>query len=348
MAAEVLQHLEQGQLYKMVRQEGLTGDDDDSSKKLIESLREAIEEIGINHVTENMTKKTLDSLIEPLKLDIAPEKPAKQVSKSVIRKRIATLVGEGGLTKFFSKMADEPLNEFFEAAPSDEEKDEGKKKFPTQVARLVAEVGLQVFFSRFDVGFLQDLMETCKLKYDTNNQNALAQALALQKNATKEKKKPSKTPKFSSKKLPIAKGITYQDIFQHYYADDLHEFCKENDIKHSGTKKEIINRILAFVNDADESVKVGSPKRKRSSSASRSKKATSKKSSKKSTKKSDEEEDDKEEKDDKKEDKKESKEKSSEKGEKDEKDEKEDKKKKGSSSKKNKKDDKKDDKADEE
>eukprot|EP01119_Soliformovum_irregulare_P017722 TRINITY_DN530_c0_g1_i1.p2 TRINITY_DN530_c0_g1~~TRINITY_DN530_c0_g1_i1.p2 ORF type:complete len:326 (-),score=124.62 TRINITY_DN530_c0_g1_i1:211-1188(-) len=285
MATEVLNKFTKSQLYQMVRQEGLKGDEDDNKKDLVESLRECIEEIGINQVTSAIKKDDLDALIGPLKIELPSQndKEKKQtVSKAIIRKRISTLVAEEGLSKFFSDMDAKLLMHFYEASPTDEDAEEGKKKLAPQVARLVAEAGLQVFFGRFNVEFLQDLMESCKLKYNTNNLNALCLALAYQQPALKEKKKVAKSPKFSSKKLPIEKGITYQDIFQHYYSEDLHEYCKEHELKNSGTKKELINRILAFVNDDDMTTKVGakrasSPKRKRSSSASKKTKKSTKK-----------------------------------------------------------------------
>jgi len=293
MATEVLNKLTQSQLYQMVRQEGLKGDDDETKKNLVESLRECIEEIGINQVTSAIKKEDLDALIGPLKIELPQNDKEKDkdkkptVSKAIIRKRIATLVAEEGLSKFFSDMDAKLLMHFYEASPTDEDAEEGKKKLASQVARLVAEAGLQVFFGRFNVEFLQDLMDSCKLKYNTNNLNALCLALAYQQPALKEKKKTSKTPKFSSKKLPIEKGINYQDIFQHYYLEDLHEYCKEHELKNSGTKKDLIHRILAFL-DGDMTTKVGStPTRKRSSSASRSKKATKKSTKKDADDKSD-------------------------------------------------------------
>jgi len=74
----------------------------------------------------------------------------------------------------------------------------------------------------------------------------------------KPKQKKTKV-EFSKKKQPIKKGITFDDIFQHYYVDEVRDWCKEHGIKTSGKKTVLIKRILAFL-DGDESVKVNEKK----------------------------------------------------------------------------------------
>merc|ERR1712110_630518 len=47
-------------------------------------------------------------------------------------------------------------------------------------------------------------------------------------------------------KKPIAEATKYQELFQHYYVADLQQWAADNGLKVSGTKKVLIERILAF------------------------------------------------------------------------------------------------------
>jgi len=56
----------------------------------------------------------------------------------------------------------------------------------------------------------------------------------------------------SKRKKPIEKGITYEDIFQHYYVEEVKDWCKAHNLKTSGRKKELIKRILDFLEGGKE------------------------------------------------------------------------------------------------
>ena len=40
---------------------------------------------------------------------------------------------------------------------------------------------------------------------------------------------------------------TYVDLFDNFNLPDLVQYCKNNELKTSGKKKDVINRILAFM-----------------------------------------------------------------------------------------------------
>jgi hypothetical protein len=50
----------------------------------------------------------------------------------------------------------------------------------------------------------------------------------------------------SSEKPEIKNGITSADLHNYYYSDELVAFCNKNGVKSSGTKKDLIKRIIGF------------------------------------------------------------------------------------------------------
>jgi len=56
----------------------------------------------------------------------------------------------------------------------------------------------------------------------------------------------------SKKKQPIEKGVTYDDIFQHYYVEEVKDWCKAHNLKSSGKKSELIKRILDYLDGGKE------------------------------------------------------------------------------------------------
>jgi len=65
------------------------------------------------------------------------------------------------------------------------------------------------------------------------------------------------------KKKAIEKGITFEDIFQHYYVNEVRDWCREHELKTSGKKGDLIKRILAFLDGDEEATKAGQKKKKR-------------------------------------------------------------------------------------
>jgi hypothetical protein len=63
-------------------------------------------------------------------------------------------------------------------------------------------------------------------------------------------------------KKPIVEGITHDELYQGYYLPELKEWCKEKNIKTSGSQRDLIKRILAFLS-GDETVMKGYRKKKR-------------------------------------------------------------------------------------
>jgi len=81
------------------------------------------------------------------------------------------------------------------------------------------------------------------------------------------------------KKPNLEKGITFNAIYSAYNLDELRLWCKENDIKQAGTKKELIQKILHFFDGNKEGIMIGDrkiPRRRRNTDGLRKKKRVSK------------------------------------------------------------------------
>jgi hypothetical protein len=89
------------------------------------------------------------------------------------------------------------------------------------------------------------------------------------KKAKKSKEEtPSKSPAMKNAEIiqnrkPLEKGITYEDVFQGYWADELKDFCRKHNLKASGNKKELIRRILDWFDHPDHKGYTEKKKRKK-------------------------------------------------------------------------------------
>jgi NAD-dependent DNA ligase len=80
----------------------------------------------------------------------------------------------------------------------------------------------------------------------TNSRKALIEAIVSQADVIVPEPVQNRTITKKPTKRAIEKCTEYEELFQHYFLDQLVDWCKENGLKTSGTKKIIINRILAY------------------------------------------------------------------------------------------------------
>jgi hypothetical protein len=77
----------------------------------------------------------------------------------------------------------------------------------------------------------------------------------VQHKKKKAKRQPAVRPSISE----IKKGLTPVEIHSKWNAEDLVEWCQEKKIKHTGPKKQLIKRIITFL----ETGEVDEPKQKK-------------------------------------------------------------------------------------
>jgi len=219
-----------------------------TKKRLLDAIVSEIEDVGMKQVTSQMKLIQLAHLTAPLKIDHGTNNP----TKTVLRKRFIEKMEELGLDKFLSKstMTSELLSMLIQAA-DEQPLSKDKDKLIFQATEIINLVGFQSFFSRFDIPFLQHLLSEMDLKCNTDSKDRIVYALATQTNAKKQKIE-HKEIIYSDEKQPIKKGVTYQDIYQYYFREELVDWSKNNGLKVTGSKKELIQRILAFLDGNKE------------------------------------------------------------------------------------------------
>jgi hypothetical protein len=148
------------------------------------------------------------------------------------------------------------------------------------------------FITYFIQAFLKQIAEDMGLKGSAGTKSKLVYAIATQtplkaletsRESFQEKFYEEALSSLKQKKAPaIKKGVSYQDLFQWYPLPDLVEYCRENELKVSGTKPEVIKRILAFLDGDIENTKATN---KSTKTASKEKAESKEKSAEKTTKK---------------------------------------------------------------
>jgi len=163
------------------------------------------------------------------------------------------------LIKRFAELLEVELPKNFDLTDED-----SKKEAVSQINERVYFFGVQSVLNHFDIPFLQSICQEYGLKGETNTKSKLVYALASQTNirdlpsfnpgaqAAIEARLEAAIESANKSKVPaIAKGISYQDMFQLYHLDQLVDWCRDNDLKVSGKKPDVIKRILAYL-DGDK------------------------------------------------------------------------------------------------
>jgi len=275
---QVLAGLKKENLLKMAKQEGHIIAPNASKDSILSTICPLVEGTGIRKITSEFSKLQLEEFVDTAKIDIGEASS----TKSVLQKRLFEAISREGVDTFFSKrLSVAQVKEVLKVLGLNPSSD-SKEKLVQQAVDAFHLVGIQAFLSKFEVSFLQQCMENLKLKYNTDSKAKIVYALATQTSAKRDKvDRPEAT--FSDEKKSIKKGITYEDIFQHYFLDELVEWSKENGLKCSGKKKEVIIRILAFLGGDRENTMASNPTAKEEKPA-KPKEKKPKESSQKTTK----------------------------------------------------------------
>jgi len=253
-ASRIFDGISEDNLCKIVRQEGIPMEESTKRSQLVDQLSLKVEEVGVKQITSLLSQVQLEEIVAPLKIDHDVNNPKHKV---VLRKRLVERIMKEGVQEFMSEYMDEAKLQEFVRVLQEVPVSDKKKELVTQVTRLVHGVGIQTFLNRFDTPFLKVIMKDLKLKCTTESKNKIVLAIATQTSARTETV--SKDPIiFSKSKKPIKQGLSYQDIFQHYNLEELVEWCRENELKVSGTKPEVIRRILSFL-DGDKENTMAKP-----------------------------------------------------------------------------------------
>lgn len=242
---------------------------------------EGINAAAVKYFAEQLDKQTLVAAVAPLNID-HKARGNNPNSKVVLFKRFNEHLQATGLEGYLVEHATVSMLQSFCEAAGVSTSAEKKEKLIEELMDHVYSQGARIFFDSFSENTLRDV--AFELRLDEAEQlNTVAKGTLVTAIINNEEiahnKATRDAPKFSKSKKPIKQGIAYQDIFQHYSRTEIYDWCKENNLKCSGTVKELINRILAFL-DGDKENTVAKPPGERKRTARRKSTSGAKKTKK--------------------------------------------------------------------
>lgn len=264
MAEKVFSSLESDSLHDIIEHENIFIDEEEPKKgQLVAGIVKYVEQVAFNLMSEQLSRDELEQACKHVKADLSGT--GKHPTKAVLRKRLLEKMEETGLNKFLDKFHDniDLLVSFSDTVGLEEEEEPEKivgKNKAKEIGKEIDRVGMEAVFSRFDVNFLKGLCEQLNITANTINKSKVIKAIITGKSVKasttaastikKAKEASMQEAKEAAKKKSqpsIKKGITYQDMFQQYLRQELFDWCKKNGLKVSGSKPELIKRILAYL-----------------------------------------------------------------------------------------------------
>ncbi|KAL6073735.1 Latency associated nuclear antigen [Balamuthia mandrillaris] len=246
-------------------------------KTALTQLAGVINQTAARYLVEGLQKDELKAALKSVAIDHGEN---NENSKTVLRKRLYEVFMDHGIEAFMAEYCDNAVLKSF-AESLDLEVASKKAELQASIAKALNHAALLAFFDSLSTNTLHELCFAQGLETATpvtSSRAALVQALLRNEKVQQPKKKKQQPIQFSKKKKAIAKGITFQDIFQHYSKEEVVEYCKENNLIQSGKKKEVINRILAFLDGDKENAGIKTERvAKKKSTVTKKKTATTKK-----------------------------------------------------------------------
>lgn len=232
--------------------------------EIVKVIASEIEDAGIKQLSSLLSKVQLAEVCNP----IVDESTSQ--SKVFLKKRLAEKMREMGVKSFLEEHMSVPMLKTLIEASGVTTKTSQKDDLVRQLSDLIELIGTEVFLSRYDVTILKSMMDDKKLTYTTSSKSSIIESLTANTHAKADpsKKRPDFI-EFSKKKKAIQVGVTYQDIFQHYFLKELQDFCRENELSPYGKKSDVIKRILDHLEQNKENSKKVVEKKKEKESKSK-------------------------------------------------------------------------------
>jgi len=204
-------------------------------------------------------------------------------SKSKFLTDIKKYVSDNTVDKLFGALDQDTLVKFC-ACLSFEEENASKAELESALKEEITIAGLRDIFESTNKAYMVDVAKCLGLPHTgtkkkiENSVLGLAYSDALEENEEEEeKKKKAKEDKNSETTdiTKINKDSTSDDLYQYYQAN-LVDYCKQEKLKVTGSKKELVQRIIKYLKDPeDKSVRPQQPgdkkKKKKKSEAQKKK-----------------------------------------------------------------------------
>jgi len=227
-------------------------DPDENKKNLGKAIADEVHGHGLKKLLELLPEKHLEGFGISSKND-----DDTRIKHQAMIKKIFTALQESGPANFLEKLDSTYLSNLFLVLDQDKPETTSSKKLAEALVDYADAIGVENTLSSLNVSQLQGIAKALKLAVDSSSVNVLIDCITSGEEHKKEKKK--KAPKPSKTKPEIKKGIPKVDLQNHYWREDLVNYCKDNSLTVSGNKRELITRI---VNHLDGKTKAPSKKRK--------------------------------------------------------------------------------------
>ncbi|EFA85108.1 SAP DNA-binding domain-containing protein [Heterostelium album PN500] len=205
-------------------------------------VRSKIEEYGVKYLFRLLTQAQLEVLYSPFEEKGTDDEPVPKRNKMYLIRKLTKKVLALSLNNYVKNFASkDPYKSII--APHVVTKPEN---FVSQLPVDIRNTGFEMFLWDTPVVTLKKMVADLKLDTDSNTPDFLIKCILTGKVPKPKKAKPV-VVEFCETKQKLSKKLSYQDIFQHYYLEELQDFCREKEIKISGTKREVIQRIMLFL-----------------------------------------------------------------------------------------------------
>lgn len=245
-----------------------------NKRDLTKQLSYDIECAGVKHLVYTIKKKNLEAAVAYLNVDHGDNNASNRM---VLSKRLMESMTQSGVGTWVRACDNQSIIRNF--AKCLEIK--GYSGMPVRalkdaVIKEIDIIGSQIVFGNLTLKLLKECCEAANIEnYSVaSTKTPLIQALTCNiPIGLPEKKQKTRTrkPKFAT----IDECETYDQLFQYYKLENLVAWCKENGLKSSGTKKVVINRILAY-HSGDKENTMADPERLNRKKSTKAKKVDTK------------------------------------------------------------------------
>jgi len=226
--------------------------DDAAKKQIVQLALSAAEGYGIKELFQAVGKIDVEDYCNAFDIPTRDEQPT---TKNYLTKKLVEKVQEDGLAKALKGADEGHVSAILELLDITKKKDV-KGYFED----IVREMGVQLFLGKMTAELLNAVCSDLKIRFESQSVTQLVTAIIAGK-APEKREAPKLSPKKPSKTKPVLKkGVKAVDVYQHYLKGELQDYCRENDLKVSGTSKELIDRIIEHLeSDGKENTNANKP-----------------------------------------------------------------------------------------
>ena len=220
------------------------------------AIKKGIKEYFYNEISKEDIRLCLEELKNPtIEKHNNKSKMLEELKKEI--KKEEELVNGGDFFSFLLKLNKKILIEFSSSLEFKflNENEIKKEEIIELIKEEILIFGLTEIFNSILSDLISKILKILNLKIFKKKSENILNILSLnfphlkiEIEKQEEKEEEEKKEKKEIKKVEFKKGVTFQDLYDSYYTNELSDYCLKNNLKKSGSKKDLIKRILKFLN----------------------------------------------------------------------------------------------------